>query len=102
MERAMALARLSRSEPGKTLPKVGAIAVRDDLILGEAFRGELAAFTLLERKLPDEMVAGATLYMTLEPCSTRGPRESAQRCVSPKTELTFDSAVVIVNPTNSV
>jgi pyrimidine deaminase RibD-like protein len=76
MVRAIELARRCAVEPGRISPRVGAIVARAGIVIGEAFRGELAQgehaeFTLLERKLADKPLAGTTLFTTLEPCTSR-------------------------------
>jgi pyrimidine deaminase RibD-like protein len=87
-ELAVREARKSNQEPGRTPLYVGAVAVREGEILGTAFRGELglgehAEYTLLERKLKDVALAGATIFTTLEPCTKRGAAKvpCAQRIV---------------------
>lgn len=77
MLKAIELARKSQSEPRKTVPpRVGAVVARDGAVLGDAFRGkkkqgEHAEFTVLERELKDETLAGSTIFTTLEPCTSR-------------------------------
>jgi pyrimidine deaminase RibD-like protein len=56
-------------------PKVGAVVVKDGKVVSKAHRGETpkchAEFIALESKLSDVLVAGSTVYTTLEPCTTR-------------------------------
>jgi pyrimidine deaminase RibD-like protein len=74
MQEAVRVAR--RCQGGPADPFVGAVAVKDGVMLKSAHRGEKAAgehaeFTLL-RKLKGEVLSGATIYTTLEPCTVRG------------------------------
>lgn len=76
MELAIDEARKSVGEDERAHPKVGAVVVKDGKAVATAYRGELgkgehAEFTALEKKLPDEVLVGATVYATLEPCTSR-------------------------------
>jgi pyrimidine deaminase RibD-like protein len=70
-------ARKSVSAGAKADPFVGAVAVdAKGCLIASAHRGELkpgdhAEYTLLEKKLANRSLIGATLYSTLEPCTTR-------------------------------
>lgn len=69
-------ARKCSSEDSRVHPKVGVVVVANNSVLASAHRGELAPgdhaeFTLLEKKLPNEQLAGCTVYATLEPCTAR-------------------------------
>ncbi len=74
----LAIEEAARSERGsETDPKVGAVAVRDGNVIDLAHRGQMASgdhaeFTLLHKVLRSkDRTRGATLYTTLEPCTTR-------------------------------
>jgi pyrimidine deaminase RibD-like protein/NTP pyrophosphatase (non-canonical NTP hydrolase) len=76
MRMAVDEARKSRAEDARPHPLVGAVVVRDGQVLAAGHRGEFtlgehAEFTVLERKLAKETIAGATVYTTLEPCTSR-------------------------------
>ena len=68
-------ARKSAPEDSRIHPKVGVVVVKDGRILATAHRGEIpqchAEFIALEKKLTDVALLGATVYTTLEPCTSR-------------------------------
>lgn len=76
MTMAIQIAKKSKSESSGIHPFVGAVAARDGKLLGKAYRGQRKAddhaeFTLLEKILGGTDVTGATVYTTLEPCTSR-------------------------------
>lgn len=83
MRRAIEEARKSLSEDDDAHPKVGVVVVRDGKILATAYRGEAgsshAEYFALEGRLKNDVLAGATVYTTWEPCTTRGHPISCAR-----------------------
>jgi len=97
MELAIKEARRSKSEDTRAHPLVGAVVVKDGKVLatghrGEGSPGEHAEFVALEKKLRDVTLAGATLYTTLEPCTTRNHPKVP--CAQRITERKFARVVV--------
>src|SRR3989338_8564252 len=68
-------ASLSKPEDDNPHPNVGVVVVKDGKLLTKSHRGEKpgdhAEFTALDENLSEEIAAGATVYTTLEPCTTR-------------------------------
>ncbi len=69
-------ARKSVAEDSRPHPMVGVVVVKDGQVLSTGYRGESASgnhaeYVALEKKLNTVSVAGATVYTTLEPCTTR-------------------------------
>ena len=78
MRLAVAEAARSQPEPEKKAPPplVGAVIARGGELIASAFRGEKKAgehaeYTVLEGKCEKLALAGATVYTTLEPCTSR-------------------------------
>lgn len=75
-------------------PLVGAVIVRDGEIIGEGFHAELGGLhaeraALAECRARGEDPAGATMYVTLEPCAHRGRQP-------PCTDALLDSGIARV------
>lgn len=69
-------------------PLVGCVVVTKEGKVATGYRGELepnehAEFTVLEKKMADDVLTGATVYTTLEPCVDRNPpkKSCAQRLI---------------------
>jgi len=94
-ELAVAEARKSIAEDdGKPHPYVGVVIVKDGKMLATGYRGESGSGDHGEycalKKLNEADVQGATVYTTLEPCSTRNPPKK------PCTERLIDGKVARV------
>ena len=80
MQRAIEEAAKSVAEDDRAHPFVGAVCVKDGKIIGTAHRGTNpgwhAEHYLLAEVLKDQDLTGATLYVTLEPCTSRGPHKT--------------------------
>jgi pyrimidine deaminase RibD-like protein len=94
----LAIDEAAKSKPeddGRVHPKVGAVVAKDGEILSKAHRGENpkchAEFIALEKKLNDDLIANATVYTTLEPCTTRNHPKipCAQRLVERRVARVF-------------
>ena len=90
MKRCLELASLAGNATG-TNPKVGAVIVHEDKIIGEGyhrkFGGPHAEIEALANVSPSErpLIAGSTMYVSLEPCSHHGKTPPcAGRIVSEK------------------
>lgn len=93
MQFAVHEARRSRHEDDHVHPYVGVVVVRDGQILASACRGDRepgdhAEYGALEKKLEKEVLAGSTVYTTLEPCTTRNHPKvpCAKRLIDRKVE----------------
>jgi diaminohydroxyphosphoribosylaminopyrimidine deaminase/5-amino-6-(5-phosphoribosylamino)uracil reductase len=76
LRRALELAERGRGRVSPN-PLVGAVVVRDDEVIGEGFHAELGGLHAERAALVDcgergEDPAGATMYVTLEPCAHQG------------------------------
>ncbi len=76
LKRALELAESGRGRVSPN-PLVGAVVVRDDTVIGEGFHVELGGLhaeraALAECRERGEDPAGATMYVTLEPCAHQG------------------------------
>ena len=82
IEEAIELCGQCIAEDASPRPKVAAVLADDNRVLATAYRGELgqgdhAEFTLLKRKFIEAPPHNSHLFVTLEPCSQRGPGKIA-------------------------
>lgn len=76
MELAIKLALKCEPEDDRIHPKVGVVVVKSGKIVSMAYRGETGGgdhgeYAALDKKFPDSLLAGSTVYTTLEPCTKR-------------------------------
>jgi diaminohydroxyphosphoribosylaminopyrimidine deaminase / 5-amino-6-(5-phosphoribosylamino)uracil reductase len=95
LQEALALAEGGRGRVSPN-PLVGAVIVRDGTVIGEGFHAELGGLhaeraALADCRARDEDPAGATMYVTLEPCAHQGRQPP---CVEAVLEAGIDRVVI--------
>ena len=99
LERALELAERGRGRVEPTHPLVGAVLVRDDAVVGEGWyagRGSPHA-EVVALEAAGERARGATLYVSLEPCSHHG---STPPCADAVVEGGVERVVAAVGDPN--
>ena len=100
MERALALAERARGRTSPN-PMVGCIIVRDGKVIGEGWHeraGEPHAEINAVRACPGGDIAGATVYVTLEPCAHQGRTGSCAEFLAGLHPARVVAAMVDPNP----
>jgi diaminohydroxyphosphoribosylaminopyrimidine deaminase / 5-amino-6-(5-phosphoribosylamino)uracil reductase len=100
LERTLALAERGRGEVEHTHPLVGALLVRDGEVVGEGWyagRGSPHA-EVVALEEADERARGATLYVSLEPCSHQGSTPPCADAIVAAGVARVVAAVVDPNP----
>lgn len=98
MKRALALAAKGKNQTFPN-PRVGAVVVKNDVVIGEGYHTAYGEAHAEEEALRDlgRSAKGATLYVTLEPCSHQGKRPP---CVDGILDSGIDRVVFAVNDPN--
>lgn len=100
MARALALAERGRGRTSPN-PMVGCVIVRDGVVLGEGWHeraGEAHAEVNAVQACAGGDIAGATVYVTLEPCSHRGRTGSCAKYLAERHPGRVVAAMVDPNP----
>jgi pyrimidine deaminase RibD-like protein len=100
----LAIAEAHKSEPTENAFCVGCVVVRDGVVLSTGFSRELPGNTHAEQVALHKLdfdAGGATLYTTMEPCSTRlsGNTPCVHSCLRARVERVV---VGVMEPTNFV
>ena len=106
IKRAIELSKNCKPEDGKIHPKVGAVIIKDNQIICEAYRGEIdsgdhAEYTALIKKCGQLDLTGATLIATLEPCTSR--KHDKKPCAQHIIEKGIKKVIMgMIDPNNDI
>ena len=105
MRMAVDLGRKTDTQGDSRIPRVGAVIVNDGLVIGSGYRGmndprHHAEFEVLRSITTPELLSGAVVFSTLEPCSRRG--ENKTPCARRLAEANVGEVYIGMYDTNPV